>query len=123
VIYEPEGKRGDSIRPVAIDSHGNIYAGNLLAKNIQVFAPSASGNSKPIRTIAGSKTHLGAPTGLSLDSSDNLYVTICQHCSHGSGTDSVLTFAAGANGNVKPEAVVTGTKTKLDAPTDLVVRN
>ncbi len=123
VIYEPQPKSGDSIRPVAIDSRGNIYAGNLLAKNIQVFAPSASGNSKPIRTIAGSKTYLGAPTGLALDSSDNLYVTICQHCSHGSGTDSVLIFAAGAHGNVKPQAVVTGTNTQLDAPTDLVVRN
>ncbi len=121
-IEESEIKGGVGIRSIAIDSHGNIYAGNLLAKDIRVFAPSASGPSKPIRTIAGSQTHLGAPTGLSLDASDKLYVTICHYCSEGSGTDSVLVFAAGVKGNVKPEAVIVGSKTKLKAPTDLVFR-
>lgn len=122
LIQESEIKGGVGIRSVAIDSHGNIYAGNLLAKDIRVFAPSASGPAKPIRTISGSQTHLGAATGLSLDASDKLYVTICQHCSEGSGTDSVLVFAAGAKGNVKPQAVIVGSKTKLASPTDLVFR-
>jgi hypothetical protein len=121
-IEESEIKGGVGIRSIAIDSHGNIYAGNLLAKDIRVFAPSASGTSKPIRTISGSQTHLGAPTGLSLDASDKLYVTICHYCSEGSGTDSVLVFAAGVKGNVKPQAVIVGSKTKLEAPTDLVFR-
>jgi DNA-binding beta-propeller fold protein YncE len=121
-IQEPEPKSGDSIRSIAVDSQSNIYAGNLLAKNIEVFAPSASGPAKPIRTIAGSHTHLGAPSGLAIDSRDNLYVTICHYCSHGSGTDSVLVFAAGAKGNAKPQSVLTGKKTKLYVPTDLVVR-
>ncbi len=121
-IQEPEHKHGDSIRSIAVDSHLNVYAGNLLAKDIQVFAPTASGPAKPIRTISGSQTHLGAPSGLALDSKDNLYVTVCHYCSHGSGIDSVLVFAAGAKGNVKPRSVITGKKTALDVPTDLVVR-
>jgi hypothetical protein len=122
-ITEAEKSGGIGIRSVAIDSHGNIYAGNLLAKDIRVFSSSASGPATPIRTIAGSHTHLGAATGLALDSKDKLYVTICRYCHQGSGTDSVLVFAAGAKGNATPQSVIVGSKTKLNAPTDLVVRN
>ncbi|MBV8196516.1 MAG: hypothetical protein JO263_00140, partial [Candidatus Eremiobacteraeota bacterium] len=92
-IEETEQSGGLGIRSLALDSKGNIYAGNLLAKDIRVFAPTASGPSTPIRTIAGRKTQLGAPTGLSLDATDALYVTICQYCHQGSGRDSVLVFA------------------------------
>jgi hypothetical protein len=31
-------------------------------------------------------------------------------------------FPPGADGNVKPSAVITGTKTLLDVPTDLTIR-
>jgi hypothetical protein len=123
VIDEQEGKNGVGIRSLAIDDDGNVYAGNLLAKDIRVFAPSASGPSKPIRTIKGRKTHLGAATGLGLDSKKRLYVTVCEHCSQGSGKDSVLVFDAGAKGNVAPLVVIAGSKTKLDAPTDVVIRD
>jgi DNA-binding beta-propeller fold protein YncE len=122
-INEKEASGGIGIRSIAVDSHGYIYAGNLLAKDIRVYNRSASGGAKPARTISGLKTHLGAPTGLALDKpNDNLYVTICQHCSEGSGKDSIVVFAPGANGNAKPTAVIIGTKTLLDAPTDLTIR-
>jgi 6-phosphogluconolactonase (cycloisomerase 2 family) len=121
-ITEAEKSPGVGIRSVAIDSHGNIYAGNLLAKDIRVFAASASGPANPIRTIGGSRAHLGAPTGLALDTKDKLYVTVCRYCHQGSGSDSVLVFAAGAKGNVTPLAVIAGKNTKLNAPTDLTIR-
>lgn len=121
-IQESEQSGGIGIRSIALDSHSNIYVGNLLAKDVRVFAPSASGPAKPIRTIKGSRTRLGAPTGLSLDDLDKLYVTVCQYCHQGSGKDSVLIFAPKANGNATPHAVILGTKTELNAPTDLVVR-
>lgn len=123
VIQEQEGQKGVGVRSVTVDGDGNIYAGNLLAKDIRVFPPTASGPSKPSRTIKGSNTHLGAATGLGLDSKKRLYVTVCEHCSEGSGKDSVLVFAAGAKGNAAPLAVIAGSKTKLSAPTDLVVRD
>jgi 6-phosphogluconolactonase (cycloisomerase 2 family) len=122
-INEDEQSGGISIRSIAVDSHGYIYAGNLLAKDIRVYDRSASGNAHAVRTISGSKTHLGAPTGLALDApDDNLYVTICEYCSNGSGKDSIVVFAPRANGNVKPKTVIMGTKTRLDAPTDLTIR-
>ncbi|HYL27828.1 MAG TPA: hypothetical protein VEW74_08330 [Candidatus Nitrosotalea sp.] len=122
-INEKEQSGGISIRSIAVDSHGYIYAGNLLTKDIRVYDRSASGYANPVRTISGSKTHLGAPTGLALDSpNDDLYVTICQYCSHGSGKDSIVVFAPRANGNATPTAVIIGKKTLLDAPTDLTLR-
>jgi hypothetical protein len=39
-----------------------------------------------------------------------------------SGKDSILIFGTGAKGNVKPKAVVIGSKTQLNAPTDLTIR-
>jgi hypothetical protein len=122
-IDEKEASPGVGVRSVAIDSQGNLYAGNLLAKDIRVFSPSASGTASPIRTIAGSQTHLGAPTGIALDDNDDLYVTICEFCHQGSGTDSVLIFPPKAKGNIKPKAVIVGSKTELNAPTDLAVRD
>jgi len=122
-IDEKEATGGIFIRSIAVDSHGYIYAGNLGAHDIRVYARSASGYADPVRTIHGSQTRLGAPTGLALDKpSDNLYVTVCEHCSHGSGSDSILIFKPRADGNVKPTTVIAGAKTTLDAPTDLTLR-
>ncbi|MGB8521010.1 MAG: hypothetical protein WCD38_12690 [Candidatus Tumulicola sp.] len=121
-ISEGKGSGGIGIRSIAVDGRGYVYAGNLLAKDIRVFAPHAQGFAKPMRTIGGSNTHLGAATGLALDASNNLYATICRHCSQGSGTDSILVFGPGAKGNVKPDRVIEGKNTMLSSPTDLVVR-
>jgi DNA-binding beta-propeller fold protein YncE len=121
-IDEKEISGGVGIRSIAIDSQNNIYVGNLLEKDVLVYAPSASGPAIPIRKIAGSLTHLGAPSGLSIDGSDALYVTVCHYCHQGSGTDSVLVFAPKAKGNVKPRTVIQGKKTELFVPTDVVVR-
>ncbi|HVR46958.1 MAG TPA: hypothetical protein VMT95_10060 [Candidatus Binatia bacterium] len=64
-----------------------------------------------------------ALTGLTLDDAGALYVAVCRYCYHGSGTDSVLVFPPKAKGNVEPKAVIVGSKTELNAPTDLTVRD
>ena len=121
-ITEGNGSGALGLRSIAVDGHGFVYAGNLLAKDIRVYGPNAQGNAKPVRTISGSNTHLGAATGLALDASNDLYATICRHCSQGSGTDSIVVFGPDAKGNAKPDRIVEGTLTTLSSPTDLVVR-
>ena len=121
-ITEAEQKGGIGIRSLAVDARGYVYVGNLLAKDIRVFSPSAQGNAKPARKIAGSNTHLGAATGLALDKANDLYATICKHCSEGSGSDSIVVFSPGAKGDVKPSRVIAGPHTLLSSPTDLVIR-
>jgi hypothetical protein len=122
-ITEGNGSGALGLRSIAVDGHGYVYAGNLLAKDIRVFGPNARGSAKPVRKITGSATHLGAATGLALDNANNLYATVCQHCSEGSGVDSVIVFPPDAKGNVKPDRVITGSKTLLSSPTDLAIRN
>jgi len=122
-ITEGNGSGSLGLRSIAVDGHGFVYAGNLLSKDIRVYGPNAQGEAKAVRKITGSNTRLGAATGLALDASDNLYATICRHCSNGSGTDSIVVFPPGAKGNVKPDRVIEGDKTLLSAPTDLVIRD
>src|SRR5581483_5630045 len=93
---------------LAVDSSGRLYVSDYTAKAIYVFAAGATGNSAPIRTIAGSATGLVQPLGMSFDSHGHLYVA--------QGHDDVAPieeFAANANGNAAPIATIGGSHTKL----------
>jgi hypothetical protein len=93
---------------LAVDASGNLYVSDYTAKAIYVFAAGASGNTAPIRTIAGAATGLVQPFGMSFDSHGHLYVA--------QGHDStapIVEFAANANGNAAPIATIGGSHTKL----------
>lgn len=93
---------------LAVDASGRLYVSDYTAKAIYVFAAGASGNTAPIRTIAGSATGLVQPSGMGFDSHGHLYVA--------QGHDStapIEEFAANANGNVAPIATIGGSHTKL----------
>lgn len=96
---------------LVVDSSGNVYVlnGFIGTTSITVYAPGATGNVAPIRTIAGSLTGLGSSvpgSPMALDGSGNLYVLNLSSSIYGR---SVLTFAAGANGNVAPIRAITDT--------------
>src|SRR5260370_19596341 len=66
---------------IALDANGKIYVLNGARKgkaSITIYAPlnSSTGilNQAPSATIAGAKTLLDHPTGIALDSQDNIYV-------------------------------------------------
>ncbi len=109
----------NSPRPMAFDTSGNLYVGNSGA--ILVFGPGASGDATPINVITGAATQLGRVTGLAFDSAGDLYATNCSNCSGGSGATAILVFAPGATGNQAPLRVISGSNTRLDAPTDIAV--
>jgi hypothetical protein len=58
---------------IAVDDHGWLY---LAERNfrIRVYAPGASGDAAPSRTIAGPKTRLSLSAGIALDRRGRLYV-------------------------------------------------
>jgi hypothetical protein len=96
---------------MATDGSGNLYVANEPAANITnvlVFAPSASGDVAPIRTIGG---NANITTGaVASDAAGNIYVsgeTITP------ALPAVLEFAAAANGNVAPIREITGSNTAL----------
>lgn len=84
----------DTPKTIARDSHGNIYVNNE-GLSITVYAPDATGDSTPLRTlnIPGSTASYGYYThnGIAIDVQNNLYV--CDN-------DTIKVFAEGAYGDI-----------------------
>ncbi len=76
----------------------------------------SSNNIAPSIVIGGTLTGLIAPTGITLDANNVIYVV-----DPDSGNASVRIFAAGANGNVAPVRVISGALTQLSNPLDVKV--
>lgn len=75
-----------------------------------------SNNVAPSIVIGGALTGLIAPTGITLDANNVIYVVDPDN-----GNPSVRIFVAGANGNVAPTRVIAGALTQLSNPLDVKV--
>jgi hypothetical protein len=75
-----------------------------------------SNNVVPSIVIGGALTGLIAPTGITLDANNVIYVVDPDN-----GNPSVRIFVAGANGNVAPTRVIAGALTQLSNPLDVKV--
>jgi hypothetical protein len=82
---------------LAVGADGNIYVlrngGDQPTSAVLVFGPGS--DSTPVRTIMGDQTQLSYPSGLAVDAAGQVYVG-------SDGPSAVMTFAAGADGNVAP---------------------
>ena len=111
---------------IALDSSLNIYVinnggsvigsgGTTVSASVTEYAAASSGNVAPIATITGQFD----PTGIALDSADNIYVVDagCGPC--------VNVYAAGSSGAATPIAVISnassGSTTALDNPNAVAV--
>ena len=101
---------------LAVDASGNLYVSDYTAKAIYVFAAGATGNTAPIRTIAGTATGLVQPYGIAIDSHGHLYVAQGHD-----DTAPIEEFAANADGNVAPISTIGGGHTKLLGISDVVL--
>jgi hypothetical protein len=104
-----------NIYGIALDAVGDIYVASAAqngpgAQSVNVFAPGATGNVVPIRTISGAFTGLSEPIGLALDPTGNLYVV-----NQAGGNTAVDVFAPLANGNVAPIQTIAGSNTGLNS--------
>ncbi len=75
----------------------HLYVSNGDGNSITVYAGSASGNTAPLRTIAGPATHIAFPQGLAFDGAGNLLVA-----EGGALNAEIDAFAPTANGNAAP---------------------
>ncbi len=119
----------DGPSSIAFDQQGRIYVLNSRdgdGGSVTVYAPGASGDARPIWTIAGDNIGLriGA-AGLTVDGGGNIYVSQSYDTESADGRTThvsrIKVFAAGANGNVKPIRTIEGSATRLDNAKGLAV--
>jgi YD repeat-containing protein len=125
-IFDAHEARDGSI--VALVSPSLSGSESTAAGAVEVFAPGATGNVAPVRTITGSATGLnillssysqhafgvhGIET-VAVDAASNIYVA--EYGSQSIANAQLEEFAPGANGNVPPAAVLGGPLTSLTQP-------
>jgi hypothetical protein len=106
---------------LAVDANGTVYVANVAAAlaSVTVYPPGANGDVSPQRLISGSNTGLFNPNGIAVDAQGDIYVS-----NSGLGRpDAIMVFGAGANGNVAPRAIITGSQTGLDYPGAMTIVN
>jgi hypothetical protein len=103
---------------LAVDTAGTVYVASYTDMGrVNVFAPGANGNVFPQRTISGSNTGMFNPLGIAVDTNGNIYVS-----NTGLGhPDTILVYGPGANGNVAPQASISGNLTGLDMPGAMII--
>lgn len=83
----------------------NLFEGNLTqAASVTVYAPGASGDAAPIRTIQGSRTGLYGDGGIAVCADGTLYVGTHPF---NAGYTGIEKFAPYSNGNVAPQTIST----------------
>jgi len=97
-LYVPEHNGSDTCTPYGC----TIDVGDTIA----IFAPNASGNSAPARTISSSACYSAA--GIALAPSGNIEVACSDPSAGGTLEGDIVTFAPGASGNATPVNVVYG---------------
>lgn len=92
---------------MAIGKDGTIYVSDASANaRVVAFAPGASGNPLPVRSISGTNTGIQPYVAeFSLDSDDNLYISSIDPVSN---VGTINVFSAGADGNIAPMKTIGG---------------
>jgi probable HAF family extracellular repeat protein len=90
-----------------------------LAGDVTAYDVTANGDVSPVALIVGMNTRLAGPQGIAVDASRNIYVANSRGMQSNFG--SMAVYAAGANGNVAPIRMISGSKTGLVAPAGIAL--
>jgi sugar lactone lactonase YvrE len=115
VLATPTDSMRDPVR-VAQGPGGELYVAHrpkFRPPSVTVYAPGAAGYASPIRTIAGKRTGLLAPSGLAVGREGSLYVL--------NQDGRVTVYAPDADGDAAPVRLIAGPRTGLVNPTGLAL--
>jgi len=102
------GVIGIAVNAAAGPNHPTIFVANSY--DVTAYPTGSSGDVAPI----GVTTDMADPEGIARDASGRIYVT-------NAPTNTVTVYAASANGNVPPIAVIGGSKTRLANPNGIAL--
>ena len=85
---------------------GALYVANETGRSITVYAPGATGNAPPLRTIAGGNTGLTFPNSIARDTAGRIYVVNLG--TSGASAETLTVYADSATGNVAPVRTIPG---------------
>lgn len=104
---------------ISLDKEGNIYVAN--SGDVRIFRHSANGNAAPTAVISGGNTQIpqntAGATGIAVSKTGNIFVAV-----QNDTVNSILVFPPGANGNVPPIQVITGSNTGLSPVAELALQ-
>jgi sugar lactone lactonase YvrE len=108
---------------IALDSSSNLYVMDVgsspITPKVFVYPARSNGNVVPSATISGTSTGLEDPSGIALDSNNNIYVIDSDGACD--STVKVLIYAAKSDGDVAPIATLSGRSTGLCGPTGIAL--
>lgn len=87
------------VAPRVAESQEEIYVADPNTFSVKVYSRTASGNSAPLRVIAGNATGLGSPLGIAVDDVHGEIFVV-------SGSGFIVVHDRFANGNALPRRVV-----------------
>ena len=109
-----------TISAILVDAaNDRLYLADSAGQAINVYDNISTVAAGPItanRTITGASTHIGTPSGLAIDGGGRLVVTNAT-----ARSITIFNNAAGANGNIAPNAELVGTNTGFSTPDQIVV--
>ena len=112
----------DNPDAIAVDPVAQtIWVANAGNNLVEEFGPLAGGNVAPELHISGPLTQLQNPYGIAVDWAGYVYVGNCPQTG-GTTAGSILVFAPGARGNVKPVQVIKGSNTQLACVMQMTVK-
>ncbi len=101
----------DNAKPIFVDSerHQIVVANGSPTHALLFFDQKANGNAAPIRVIQGENTELRDPTGVFVDTIHHELLVANW------GNHTITVYPSGASGNVKPQRVISPTKSRVAA--------